>query len=135
MIVALFTLMPVWLINNGHGQANSNWFESWLTLFTHLSLLWTGVMQVVIPLNIPLVEFVPNMSRWKYLIWPKREMNQGHSQNISHVSVDVSLMVENAIQDKNGFKILEDMIHTTKKEWKAWWDLAIGIGTEEKWSL
>ena len=43
-------------------------------------------------------------------------MNQDHSQNISHVSVDVSLMVENAIQDKNGFKIFEDMIHTTKKE-------------------
>ena len=62
-------------------------------------------------------------------------MNQGHSQNISHVSVDVSLMVENAIQDKNGFKIFEDMIHTTKNEWKAWWDLAIGTGTEEKWSL
>ena len=29
-------------------------------------------------------------------------MNQGHSQNISYVSIDVNLMVENVIQCKNG---------------------------------
>ena len=32
-------------------------------------------------------------------------MNQGHSQNMSHVSVDVNLMVASVTQDKNGTMI------------------------------
>ena len=32
-------------------------------------------------------------------------MNQGHSQSISYVSIDVNLMVENVIQCKNGILI------------------------------
>ena len=32
-------------------------------------------------------------------------MNQRHSQNISHVSEDVNLMVENVTRDKNGTMI------------------------------
>ena len=32
-------------------------------------------------------------------------MNQGHSQNIYYVSVDVNLLVENVTRDKNGAMI------------------------------
>ena len=33
-------------------------------------------------------------------------MNQRYSQNISHASLDVNLMVENVIRDKNGTMII-----------------------------
>ena len=35
----------------------------------------------------------------------KEQMNQGHSQNIYYVSVDVNLLVENVTRDKNGAMI------------------------------
>lgn len=86
-----------------HGQANPFWFELHYYPFIIISLDRCDVSCNTFEHPLGSICVSNKMEEINLKIFNMiKEMNQSHLKIIFHISVDVILIVENVIQDKNG---------------------------------